>query len=97
MPELCDECGFLKWGAFVTTASFEDSQGSGDPIQRDVLVLGWSVAGDIPPVGQLPFTGTATYAGNAIGTVSTDLFGEEGWTTYVATGERGISPSAAGT
>jgi hypothetical protein len=86
----CSDCDFLKWGAFVAEASFEDPQQSGDPIQRDVAILGWWVAGDIPAVEQLPVTGTATYNGGAVATVATDL-GSEGWATYIASGQMGMS------
>ncbi len=89
--DFCDtNCTFAEWGAFVAFASFEDTPDGGDPFVRNVSVLGWWIAGDIPPVGQLPFTGTATYAGDAIATVSTNLlysYSENGWTTYVATGD----------
>ena len=91
VPELCSDCDFLKWGGFVTVASFMETTDDLEPVtfERDVAVLGWWVAGDIPPVGQLPLTGGATYAGTAIGTVATDLF--DGQSIYVATGDLGMN------
>jgi hypothetical protein len=102
LPTFCSDCNFLQWGFFYTQGSFEDQTGHPPTtVQRNVSILGWWAAGDIPPVGQLPFTGTATYSGDAIATVATDLFSTgysianqgftegptNGWTTYVATGE----------
>jgi hypothetical protein len=90
--DFCDtNCTFAEWGAFVAFASFEDTpdgwEGEGEFV-RNVAVLGWWIAGDIPPVGQLPLRGTAIYAGDAIATVSTDLFSDGyGFDTYVATGD----------
>jgi hypothetical protein len=99
--EFCEGCEFMKWGAFVMGASFMETTGGPEPVEfeRHVAVLGWWVAGDILPVGELPFTGEATYAGDAIATVATDLFiysnidqgltdgPTSAWTTYVATGD----------
>ena len=56
-----------------------------------VAIVGWWIAGDIPAVNQLPFTGTATYAGNTIATVSNDLYNVGDWNTYVATGNVDMS------
>jgi hypothetical protein len=85
LPAFCTDCTFLKWGIFGAMASFEDQPGEADgPIQH-VMVLGFFAAGDILPIGQLPLTGTASYAGDVIATVSTNLF--DGWETYVATGD----------
>ena len=83
----------MKWGVFIAAASFEEEDS--DTIARDVAILGWWVAGDIAAVGDLPFDGTASYSGGAIGQVvtninadaSTDLVGQDGWTTYTATGD----------
>ncbi len=92
---LCTDCDFLKWGIYVASVGFEDAQDGGEPIDRNVGIIGWWVAGDIPPVGQLPITGTATYNGGAIATVATTLVPSEnslnGWTTYIATGQVDMS------
>ncbi|MGH6803179.1 MAG: hypothetical protein ACREC3_07415, partial [Methyloceanibacter sp.] len=87
LPEdFCTECTFMEWGVFAAAGSFEDGEN-----QRDLGILGWWVAGDIAAVGDLPFTGSATYSGGAIGTVWTNLVydptSEDGWTTYTATGD----------
>jgi hypothetical protein len=62
-----------------------DTNDQGRPVDRNAQVLGFWVAGDIPAVGELPFDGSATYSGGAVGTVHTDLFGED--TTYTARGD----------
>jgi len=94
-PDFCSDCDFLKWGVVVGEAHFVDSSGGpgGGSSQRDVTLLGWWVAGDIPAVGDLPFRGSATYSGDAIGTVWTDLYydpnsgtANSGY-TYTATGD----------
>lgn len=98
--DLCNDC-YAQWGTFVSLVSFTESPDNGEqspPVGlfndnlpysdiTTVAVLGWWIAGDIPAVGQLPITGTASYAGDTIATVATDLFGDGGWTTYVATGD----------
>jgi hypothetical protein len=95
ISEFCEGCEFLKWGAYIAGTSFMET-GSGEPFERQVGVFGWWVAGDILPVGQLPLTGEATFVGDAIATVSTNLFSysyyasnspTNGWQTYVATGD----------
>jgi hypothetical protein len=83
--ELCDDCDFMQWGVFGANAEFEDDNEEGDPVNREAHVLGFWVAGDIAAVGDLPFTGTATYNGTAVGTVNTDLFGTQ--QTYTARGD----------
>jgi hypothetical protein len=101
----CQSCDFLKWGAWGARAGFQnfkkddngnvitDSKGNaipGDNVNVDVH-LGWWVAGDVinDTVGALPISGTASYAGNAIGTVANGLNGAI--VTYVATGNMGMS------
>ncbi len=86
VPTLCTDCSFMKWGVFLASAGFDDSGNSEHTNPRQVAILGWWVAGDIPNVNDLPFKGTATYSGGAVGTVTTNLFGE-GPTTYVAKGD----------
>ena len=71
-------------------ASFEDSDPGENPdsaVNRDAQIVGFWVAGDIVRVGDLPLMGGATYNGDAIGTVNTDLFGEGEVQTYTATGD----------
>ena len=57
-----------------------------ETIARDVAILGWWVAGDIAAVGDLPFDGTASYSGGAIGPVRTRSC-RQSVTTYTATGD----------
>ena len=75
----------MQWGVFAANVEFEDTNDEGQPVNREAHVLGFWVAGDIAAVGDLPFTGTATYDGTAIGTVNTDLFGTQ--ETYTARGD----------
>ena len=75
----------MKWGVFIAAAAFEEDDSE---TAREVAILGWWVAGDIPAVGDLPFDGTASYSGGAVGTVADQiLFDAIGRTTYVATGD----------
>jgi hypothetical protein len=83
LPEFCTECDFLKWGVFGTAATFEEEES--ETGARDVAIVGFWVAGDIAAVGDLPLMGSATYDGDAIGTVSTDLFGSQ--EPYTARGD----------
>ncbi len=96
LPEFCTDCTFMKWGIFGAAAAFEDD--GSETGAREVGILGFWVAGDIPAVGDLPFDGTAVYNGDAIGMVATNLYhddaqhpgeyvGEDGWRTYTATGK----------
>jgi hypothetical protein len=92
--ELCTDCDFMQWGVFAANTEFEDDNENGDPVNREAHVLGFWVAGDIAAVGDLPFTGTATYDGTAVGTVTTNLFSEPTKTggpgateTYTARGD----------
>jgi hypothetical protein len=74
----------LKWGVFATEATFEDDEDN-ETGARDLGIGGFWVAGDIAAVGDLPLMGSATYDGDAIGRVSTDLFGSQ--ETYTAWGD----------
>jgi hypothetical protein len=85
MPELCTECDFMQWGVFAANVEFEDTNDENQRVSREAHALGFWVAGDIPAVGELPFDGSATYSGGAVGTVHTDLFGED--TTCTARGD----------
>jgi hypothetical protein len=98
-PALCYDCSFMRWGAFGALASFNDSDDPNLPNPRDVGLLGWWVAGDLATVGDLPSNGTATYSGGAIAQVASNLsgsqyssaYGQDGWTTYTATGKMDMS------
>jgi hypothetical protein len=104
--DLCNDCN-VQWGAFTTFVRFIDGAASDSPNGHmlaygpnaetsypdinTVAILGWWIAGDIPPVGQLPITGEATYSGSTIATVANDLYSEGLWSTYVATGDVDMS------
>ena len=86
----CQNCDFLQWGAWGARFGFgTDSTSS----FTDNVHLGWWVAGDVITdnvQNGLPFQGEATYSGNAIGNVANNL-SNQGWTTYVATGNMNMS------
>jgi hypothetical protein len=86
----CDNCDFLQWGAWGARFGFGTDSTS---YYADNVHLGWWVAGDVitdEVEGDLPFTGSAYYSGNAIGNVANNL-SNQGWTTYVATGNMNMS------
>ncbi len=60
---LCASCEFIKWGAWGATLTH--------PNQSKTEMGGWWVAGDITKGVDLPKTGTASFAGNAIGYTAT--------------------------
>jgi hypothetical protein len=103
--DFCDtDCTFADWGAFVLYASFKGSWRRAISIQRNELRprrtrnercrAGLGAAANIPSVGQLPFTGSARYSGDAFATVATNLFytgqtnaSSANSSNYVATGD----------
>ena len=81
----CESCNFLKWGAWLAELDFQNNQGVSDQTPtHQVQVGGWWVSGDLPTIGQLPTTGSATYAGQALGTAA--IQNCEGWQTFAASG-----------
>jgi hypothetical protein len=73
---LC-ECNFLSWGWWGGVVGVDDPA----RVQRLIrLHLANYVVGVLPSIGQIPTTGSATYVGNAIGTV------KNGALNYVAAG-----------
>lgn len=73
--EGCSDCEFIQWGWWGTRLSTGPENAS----RQDYVHMGTWVSGDVSagidqnlPVGQLPFGGSATYTGTAIGTVSRD-------------------------
>jgi hypothetical protein len=82
----CHACTFLSWGAWGMRTSYTDH--NEQAVTTDVN-LGWWIAGDVVQKDDMPFTGTATYAGDAIGTVAS-LEGDD-WVTAVATGDLDMS------
>ena len=89
----CDNCDFLQWGAWGARVGFGTDSTSGF---TDNVHLGWWVAGDVitelkSMKPRLPFTAQAPpTTGNAIGNVANNL-DNQGWTTYVATGDLNMS------
>ncbi|WP_310240947.1 FecR domain-containing protein [Rhizobium rosettiformans] len=68
---ICNSCSFMTWGWWGKAASGESSQS---------VHLGNWIIGKTPEVGRLPSSGSATYNGNAVGTVLNN--GDQ----YIATG-----------
>jgi len=77
----CQDCNYIKWGAWGTRLGYEDYKGQ--PVTEDVH-LGWWIAGDVVSSSDIPTTGKAYYEGDAIGTVASKQGGA--WNQYVATG-----------
>lgn len=85
-PAFCTDCDFFRWG--TTAAKVRFSQGSGTQYE-DVLTAGWWISGDVTTIGQLPQTGSATYAGHTIGTVVEKAYygDSSAWSTRLAAGD----------
>ncbi|MET4698718.1 hypothetical protein ABIE65_001740 [Constrictibacter sp. MBR-5] len=64
--KLCS-CSFLTWGYWA--ADVPGASSSETPGQRDLVALGTWVAGKLPTAADIPTTGTASYAGHAVGSV----------------------------
>ena len=84
----CNDCDFIKWGAWGTRTEFGDSEETVEYV--DNVHLGWWVAGDITKAAELDDLANlgmiATYNGNAIGNVANRI-GRDSWATYVASGK----------
>jgi hypothetical protein len=87
----CKDCTFIKWGAWGTSVKFKEGV---NPEANDVAAnvhLGWWVAGNMTSTSELDNLAakgaSATYNGNAIGTVASTLGSGIGWKTYVAAGD----------
>ena len=63
---LCS-CSFLTWGYWA--ADVPGTLSSDTPGQRDLVALGTWVAGKLPTAADIPTTGSASYAGHAVGSV----------------------------
>lgn len=61
-------CAFLEWGYWGTKANFKNANFSGGE-RTDHVHLGTWVAGSMTNSADLPMTGSATYAGHAVGNV----------------------------
>ncbi|MCB1444075.1 MAG: FecR domain-containing protein [Methyloceanibacter sp.] len=93
----CQDCDYIKWGAWGMRSNYTDHQGN--QVAEDTH-LGWWIAGDVVSSADMPTTGTASYTGDAIGTVAKLKDGV--WNQSVATGNmrmdwnfatRGLSPN----
>ncbi|MBN9669496.1 FecR domain-containing protein [Roseibium aggregatum] len=64
-------CAFLEWGYWGTSMRYEDTGGvlGGAAERTDTFHLGTWVAGAISGSGDLPASGSASYAGQAVGNV----------------------------
>lgn len=82
----CEGCEFMKWGAWGTRVAFGNE---GGPSYVDNVHLGWWIASDVINDIDLPTTGEANYAGNAIGNVA--ALQNNAWKSYVATGKVDMS------
>ena len=76
----CNGCNYIKWGAWGARVT-SDARGQ---TRTDNIHLGWWIAGDKARADQVPTSGTATYRGDAIGTVAAKS--GDTWNQYVATG-----------
>ncbi len=63
----CTDCSFMKWGWWGTEIK---GNTPGEDDVRASTQLGTWVAGKVPDPSDLPATGTASYDGGAVGTVS---------------------------
>ena len=61
-------CAFLEWGYWGTRTKYKNSNFSGGE-RNDYVHLGTWVAGNITDSANLPTSGSATYAGHAVGNV----------------------------
>jgi hypothetical protein len=77
----CQSCEFLQWGAWGARVDYAKNN---QTVTKDVQ-LGWWITGDVVAKNDMPTTGSATYAGDAIGTVSAN--GQK----YAATGDLGMT------
>jgi hypothetical protein len=90
----------LEWGVFGAEVNFEDTNDQEQLVNRNAHIHGFWVAGDIVPDDDIDYlaalNATATYEGDAIGQVTTDLFAKPGETapsqqTYTARGDMEMS------
>ena len=66
----CTQCAFIKWGNWSTPPNSTGSNPS-----QSAVHSGWWVGGNIALNSELPMSGKATYAGNAMGDVFNNLSG----------------------
>ena len=85
---LCDSCELhsIRYVGLAYRVPRRGRQGAGLTSSSP----GYWVAGDVTQDLDLPFTGSASYAGQAIGNVANNLDGK-GWQTYTAQGNLGMT------
>jgi hypothetical protein len=83
---LCARCDFMRWGVVTTGVTF----GNYSPTDFQDNITGFWVAGDLPTVGQLPTSGSATYVGNTLGTAAYQS-SPGSWQLRVASGAANMS------
>ena len=84
---LCESCDFMQWGSWDAHLNYNDGTSTNS---TNVFFKGWWVAGDITQDSDLPFTGSASYAGRVVGEVANNIDGG-GWVTYTADGNLNMS------
>jgi hypothetical protein len=82
---LCQRCDFMQFGSWASHLVYPAAQGPVGSVVN-LFLSGYWVAGDVTQSNDIPFTGSASYAGEAIGSVANNLNGL-GWQTYKATGD----------
>jgi hypothetical protein len=86
--ELCTQCAFIDWGWWGTRVRVDASGAEVPQTRTDFVHMGTWVAGDITNPNDLPDTGSATYAGSAIGNVARQT--ADGVAKYIAKGDLDI-------
>lgn len=85
--QLCDNCDFIKWGSFGAGVNYHPPE---YPYGRTANIgVGWWTAANITAFSQLPQTGSASYAGSAVGSIVTA--GEYGYFTQTGRGDLGMT------
>jgi endoglucanase len=80
----CTKCEFVRWG------NVSSAGGTTSSANQNAMRSGWWVAGQVALNSELPTSGTATYAGSAVGDVANNLSGS-GWQNYVASGDMNMN------
>lgn len=81
---LCGGCKFMSWGEFDAEYTYTDPE-EYFPV-TDQIALGWWVGGQVTDFRDLPQTGTASYQGKAVGTITPSAYGPE----FVGRGDLGM-------
>lgn len=69
---LCSNCDFIKWGEFGVEFTYLDPL---DNFQTtDQIALGWWVGGQVTDFRDLPQTGTASYKGTVVGSITSSNY-----------------------